>query len=45
MDFEELSKIDSMKMYQTYDKWPEIAQESFEEIHQKQMLKILIILF
>ena len=30
MDFEELSKIDSMKMYQTYDKWPEIAQESFE---------------
>ncbi len=31
MDFEELLKIDSKKMYQTYDKWPEIAQESFEK--------------
>ena len=39
MDFEELLKIDSKKMYQTYDKWPEIAQESFEKDSPKADVK------
>ena len=30
MDLEELQKIDSKKMYQIYDKWPELAKECFE---------------
>ena len=29
MNIEDLKKIDSKKMYQTYDKWPEIAKASF----------------
>ena len=29
MNIEDLEKIDSKKMYQTYDKWPEIAKEWF----------------
>ena len=30
MNFEELQKIDSEKMYEVYDKWPQLAKESFE---------------
>ncbi len=39
MNSEELQRIDSEKMYQVYDKWPEIAKASFEvdleKIHVK----------
>ena len=31
MNLEELEKIDSKKMYQTYDKWPEIAKDGFDK--------------
>ena len=30
MNAEDLEKIDSKKMYQTYDKWPEIAKNGFD---------------
>ena len=30
LDLEKLKKIDTSKMYQVYDKWPEIAEESFD---------------
>jgi hypothetical protein len=30
MDFSKLKKYDSEKMYEIYDKWPEIAHKSFE---------------
>ena len=30
MDIETLEKYDSQKMYEIYDRWPEIARESFE---------------
>ena len=30
MNVKDLEKIDSKKMYQTYDKWPEIAKDSFD---------------
>ena len=30
MNFSELEKYDSQKMFEVYDKWPRIAQESFE---------------
>ena len=26
---EDFEKVDSRKMFQIYDKWPEVAQESF----------------
>ena len=29
MNLEDFEKVDSRKMFQIYDKWPEIAQESF----------------
>ena len=29
MNLEDFEKVDSKKMFQIYDKWPEIAQESF----------------
>ena len=29
MNLEELENIDSKKMFQVYDKWPEIAKESY----------------
>ena len=35
MNIEDLKKIDSKKMYQTYDKWPEIAKASFTNNFQK----------
>ena len=35
MNLEDLEKIDSKKMYQTYDKWPEIAKASFTNNLQK----------
>ena len=31
MDLEELEKIDSKKMFGVYDKWPDIAKESYEQ--------------
>jgi len=31
MDLEELEKIDSKKMFEVYDKWPDIAKESYEQ--------------
>jgi glucose/mannose-6-phosphate isomerase len=35
MKIENLEKIDSKKMYQTYDKWPEIAKNSFDNDFEK----------
>ena len=35
MKIEDLEKIDSKKMYQTYDKWPEIAKDSFDNDFKK----------
>ncbi|PXF26253.1 MAG: glucose-6-phosphate isomerase [Thaumarchaeota archaeon] len=35
MNIEDLKKIDSKKMYQTYDKWPEIAKDSFDNDFEK----------
>ena len=35
MKIENLEKIDSKKMYQTYDKWPEIAKNSFDNGFEK----------
>ncbi len=36
LDLSTIEKYDSQKMYKVYDKWPEIAQESFES-DQKQV--------
>ena len=35
MNVEDLEKIDSKKMYQTYDKWPEIAKNGFDNDFKK----------
>ena len=35
MNFEELEKIDSKKMFKTYDMWPDIAKESYEQEFSK----------
>jgi len=35
MNLEDLEKIDSKKMYQTYDKWPEIAKDGFDNNFEK----------
>ena len=35
MNLEDLDKIDSKKMYQTYDKWPEISKNAFEKQFEK----------
>ena len=35
MKIENLERIDSKKMYQTYDKWPEIAKNSFDNDFEK----------
>ena len=35
MNLEDLEKIDSKKMYQTYDKWPEIAKDGFDNYFEK----------
>ena len=35
MDIKDLEKIDSKKMYQTYDKWPEIAKNGFDSDFKK----------
>jgi len=35
MNIKDLEKIDSKKMYQTYDKWPEIAKDSFGSYFEK----------
>ena len=35
MNIEDLKKIDSKKMCQTYDKWPEIAKDSFDNDFEK----------
>ena len=35
MDLEELEKIDSKKMFEVYDKWPDISRESYEQEFSK----------
>ena len=35
MDLEELKKIDSKKMFEVYDKWPDISRESYEQEFSK----------
>ena len=35
MNLDYLDKIDSKKMYQTYDKWPEIAKNAFQKEFEK----------
>ena len=35
MDLRDLEKVDTKYMFKTYDKWPEIAVESFEEKFEK----------
>ncbi len=35
MNLEDLDKVDSRKMFQIYDRWPEIAQESFSTDFKK----------
>ena len=35
MNIRDLEKIDSKKMYQTYDKWPEIAKNGFDSNFKK----------
>jgi len=35
MDLRDLEKVDTKYMFKTYDKWPEIAIESFEEKFEK----------
>ena len=35
MRIEDLDRIDTEDMYKTYNKWPEIAKESFEGNFQK----------
>ena len=35
MELEDLEKIDGKKMYREYDRWPEIARESFEKSFKK----------
>ena len=39
MNFEELEKIDSKKMFKTYDMWPDIAKESYEQEFSKPEFK------
>ena len=34
MDIATLEKYDSQKMYKIYDKWPNIAQQSFETVQE-----------
>ena len=34
LDISTIEKYDSQKMYKVYDKWPEIARESFESNHE-----------
>ena len=35
MELNDLLKIDRNQMYKTYDEWPNIARESFEEKFKK----------
>ena len=35
MQLNDLEKIDVKEMFRTYDKWPEIAKDSFENEYQK----------
>jgi len=39
MNVKDLEKIDSKKMYQTYDKWPEIAKNGFVVILKSLIVK------
>ena len=39
MNFEELEKIDSKNMFKVYDRWPDIAKESYEQEFSKPELK------
>ena len=35
MDIKDLEKFDAKKMYKEYDRWPEIAENSFEKKFEK----------
>jgi len=39
MNLMDLDKIDSRKMYQTYDRWPEIAEQSYRQEFSKPEFK------
>ena len=39
MNLEDLEKLDSEKMFKTYDKWPEIAKQSFGSNFEKLNVK------
>ena len=39
MNLMDLDKIDSRKMYQTYDRWPEIAEQSYQQEFSKPEFK------
>jgi len=39
MNFEELEKIDSKKMFKTYDMWPDMAKESYKQEFSKPEFK------
>ena len=39
MNFEELEKIDSKKMFKTYDMWPDMAKESYNQEFSKPEFK------
>ena len=39
MNFKELEKIDSKKMFKTYDMWPDIAKESYKQEFSKPEFK------
>ena len=39
MNFKELEKIDSKKIFKVYDKWPDIAKESYEQEFSKPEFK------
>ena len=41
MNFEELEKIDSKKMFKTYDMWPDIAKESYKQEFSKPEFKYI----
>tara|TARA_B100000749_G_scaffold106014_1_gene81052 strand:+ start:648 stop:770 length:123 start_codon:yes stop_codon:yes gene_type:complete len=39
MQLSDLEKIDKKRMFETYDKWPEIAKDGFDNDFKSLMLK------
>ena len=39
MNLEDLNKIDTKKIYETYDRWPEIAKQSYKQEFSNPELK------